>query len=84
MKITIQTDDLLDLLYALGVRLDTLTAKDIIMLDETTPFSKKFLLQAADEEPAHVRTQNSIAQIEQETGRAIHDISVQQWKGLTQ
>ncbi len=79
MEVTIKTDDLLDLLYTLEARLDQLTAKQIIRLDETTPFSKKFLLEAANEEPMHVRIQDNISGIESEAGRPIHEISERQW-----
>jgi len=79
MEVTIKTDDLLDLLYTLEARLDQLTAKQIIRLDETTPFSKKFLLEAANEEPMHVRIQDNIYGIESEAGRPIHEISERQW-----
>jgi len=82
MKLSTDTDDLLDLLYTLGARIGNLTAKQIIMLDETTSFSKKFLLDAADKEPGHVRTQDSIAGIEAEAGRPLHQISTNAWHGL--
>ena len=79
MVVTIKTDDLLDLLYTLEARLDRLTVRQIIGLDETTPFSKKFLLKAANEEPMHVRIQDNISGIESEAGRPIHEISERQW-----
>ena len=79
MEVTIRTDDLLDLLYSLEARLDQLTAKQIIGLDETTSFSKEFLLKAADEEPMHVMIQDNISGIESEAGRRIHEISESQW-----
>jgi len=84
MKTTITTDDLLDLLYCLGTQLGALSASDIVFLDETTPFSKKFILEAVGQEPAHNRTQDSIHQIETEAGRPIHQISEETWKELMQ
>ena len=84
MKTTITTDDLLDLLYCLRTKLGKLSASDIVFLDETTPFSKKFILEAALHEPAHNRTQDSINQIETEAGRPIHQISEKTWKELMQ
>ena len=84
MKTTVATDDLLDLLYCLGVKLGALSASDIVFLDETTPFSKKFILQAVEQEPVHNRTQDSIAGIEAEAGRPIHQISEETWKELMQ
>jgi hypothetical protein len=84
MKITIETDDLLDLLYCLGAKLGTLTASDIVALDEIGPFSKKFLLEAVGQEPVHNKTEDSIAQIETSAGTPIHMISEETWKELLQ
>ena len=84
MKITIETDDLLDLLYLLDAKLGNLSASNIVRLDETGPFSQKFLLQAVKEEPNHVRTQDSIAKIEAEAGRPINEISEKTWKEMMQ
>lgn len=84
MKTTIATDDLLDLLYCLGVKLGAMSASDIVFLDETTPFNKKFILEAVKQEPAHNRTQDSIAGIEDEAGCLIHQISEEKWKDLLQ
>lgn len=82
MKITIETDDLLALMYLLDVRLDTLSARHILALDETTPFSKKFLLKAAWEEPMHVQTQNSLENLVSMTGSPTNQVGEQVWKGL--
>jgi hypothetical protein len=82
MKITIETDDLLALMYLLDVRLDTLSARHILALDETTPFSKKFLLKAAWEEPMHVKTQNSLENLVSMAGSPTNQVGEEVWKGL--
>lgn len=82
MKVSTDTHELLDLLHALGARVGDLTAKQVISLAETTQFSKEFLLNAAAEEPAHVRVQDSIADIEAEAGRPIHEIGLGTWRRL--
>lgn len=84
MKITIETDHLLDLLYCLGANPTKLSASDIIFLDETTPFSAEFILKVVREEPAHTKTQKSIADLESSAGRPMHEFSAETWKDLLQ
>jgi len=84
MKITIETDDLLDLLYCLGANPGKLSASDIVFLDETTPFNDKFLLKVVKEEPGHTKTQKSIANLEAKAGRPMHEFSEETWKDLLQ
>jgi hypothetical protein len=40
------------------------------------------LLEAANEEPMHVRIQDNISEIESEAGRPIHEISERQWRKI--
>jgi hypothetical protein len=82
MKITIETDDLLVLMYLLDVRLDTLSTRHLLALDESTAFSKKFLLKAAWEEPMHVQTQNSLDNLVSMAESPTNQVGEQVWKGL--